>query len=350
MHTPDRQIERAVSSLESSGLEIGENAECRITVVCHNTAVDPIRRKIEASSGAHVRFLHLEDGNKSPAGPFNLGFSSSTASWVMIMGSDDTLEADALRRWLFEAESTNTDVLIAPEAHFGGASIHTPVVRWSRRKHLDPVSDRLAYRTAPLGLIRRELIEELDLRFPMNMANGSDQAVSARLWFSNLSITYGRGLPRYLVHDDATERVTFTLKDLEADLLFVTELMKDPWFHKLSGRSRHAIVTKLIRVHLFSHVGMRAASGAWDRRQATQAETVLQTLLSAAPRALKPLSIADRTLVDAIASGLADPTAMAELCAARRRFKQPRTWAPRDVRYILHREAPPRFMVASALV
>jgi hypothetical protein len=350
VHTPDRQIDRAVLSLVGSGLDTGPGGECRITIVCHNTEVAPIRSKVQSASSADVRYLPYDDGIKSPAGPFNHGLAKSTAPWVMIMGSDDTLEPDALRRWLDRAEDTRADVLIAPEAHADGRSIRTPVVRRRRRDRLDPVADRLSYRTAPLGLIRRELVDRLDLHFPTSMANGSDQPVSARLWFSGLAISYGRGLPRYLVHDDAQARVTFTLKDMREDLFFATELVKDPWFKALPEASRQSLVTKLVRVHLFSHVGLRAGTPSWNPEQARQSAEILTSLLSAAPRALRPLSLADRKLLDAIGQELTDPEAMAVLCRTRRRFTHPSTWIPRDLRYLFHREAPFRFMAASALV
>jgi hypothetical protein len=350
VHTPNRQIDRAVASIVDGGLTVGPDGDCRINVVCHNTEVGPVRDKVRAMSSAAVRYLHYADGIRSPAGPFNYGLAESTAPWVMIMGSDDTLEPDAIRQWLGRAEGTQADVLIAPEAHASGRSIRTPVLRRQRSQHLDPVADRLSYRTAPLGLIRRALVEQLDLHFPTSMANGSDQPVSARLWFSGLSIGYGRGLPRYIVHDDAENRVTFTLKDLRDDLLFATELVKDPWFSGLPEAARHALVTKLVRVHLFSHVGLRADALSWNAKQARQGAEILETLISQAPRSLRPLSLADRRLLEAIGEQVPEPETMAALCSARRRFSHPSTWVPRDMRYLLHREAPLRFMAASALV
>ena len=168
--------------------------------------------------------------------------------------------------------------------------------------------------------------------------------------FSGLSIGYGRGLPRYIVHDDAENRVTFTLRDLTDDLFFATELVKDPWFQGLPAAARHALVTKLVRVHLFSHVGLRASALSWDTEQARQGAEILEILLSEAPNALLPLSLADRELLDAIAGQVSDSEVMSGLCNARRRFTHPSTWVPREIRYLFHREAPIRFMTASALV
>lgn len=352
VHTPDRPIERAVASLLAGGLPVGHGqpSRLRITVVCHNTEVAPIRARLPAAHRDRVRFLHHVDGIKSPAGPFNAGMAAATGQWVAIMGSDDTMEAGAPAAWLNAAATAKADVLIAPMAHAGGAAIHTPVVRTLRRNALDPVLDRLTYRTAPLGIMKTALVRRLGLTFPTAYATGEDQFFSAQLWFSGARISYGRKLPRYLVHDDAVARVTASPRSVAQDLAFATDLAASEWFRFLDVKCQHAIVTKLIRVHVFGHVALRAKAGTWDETDATYIADVMRQLLFAAPRAVRPLSLADRALVDAIVRGEPTDTVMVELAAARRVFTNPRTWLPRDLSRLLHPEAPPRFMSASALI
>jgi hypothetical protein len=352
VHTPDRPVERTVASLMASGLPTGpaEAKRLRVTVVCHNTAVEPIRARVAPEHRELVRFVHYEDGIKSPAGPFNHGMALATGTWVSIMGSDDSLEPGALARWVEAAGRTGADVLIAPMAHAGGAAIHTPVVRRTRTAGLDPVADRLTYRTAPLGIMRLSLVQSLGLDFPTRYATGEDQSFSARLWFSGASVSYGRGLPRYLVHDDAAVRVTATPRSVADDLAFATDLVKSDWFAGLAPAQRAAIVTKLIRVHVFGHVMLRADAGTWHAGDAAGMASVARTLLFAAPAAARPLSVADRALLDAVARSEADPAVMKSLATLRRTFTNPRTWLPRDLSQLLHPEAPLRFMSASALV
>lgn len=354
VHTPDRPIERAVASLVAGGLSIepGEPGRLRINVVCHNTDVEPIRQRVLPEHRGLVRFLHCPDGIMSPAGPFNLGIAEATGTWVSIMGSDDSVEPGALAAWLAAANSglSGTDVLLAPMAHAGGGIIHTPVVRRTRRTNLDPVADRLTYRTAPLGLMRLSLVRTLGLSFPTRYATGEDQSFSAKLWFSGARISYGRGLPRYLVHDDAVSRVTATRRRVSEDLAFATDLVESDWFAGLDEAQRSAIVTKIIRVHVFAHVLMRTESGNWADVEAAEMAGVVRRLLFAAPRAARPLSVADRALLDAVSLKEASPAIMRRLAALRRNFSNPRTWLPRDLSQIFHPEAPLRFMSASALV
>ncbi|SDK77872.1 Glycosyl transferase family 2 [Arthrobacter sp. ok362] len=352
VHTPDRPIERTVASLMASGLPTGPEGtgRLRVTVVCHNTEIAPIRTRVAPEHRDLVRFVQYVDGIKSPAGPFNHGISLATGTWVSIMGSDDSLEQGALARWVEAAVKDGADVLVAPMAHAGGAAIRTPVVRRNRRVSLDPVADRLTYRTAPLGLMRLSLIRSLGLEFSTRYATGEDQSFSAKLWFSGASVSYGRALPRYLVHDDAAVRVTATPRSVAEDLAFATDLVDSDWFAGLGPAQRAAIVTKLIRVHVFGHVMLRADCGTWDADDAAGMAGAARRLLFAAPTAARPLSFADRSLLDAVTRQETDPAVMKSLAARRRTFTDPRTWLPRDLLQVLHPEAPFRFMSASALL
>ena len=76
----------------------------------------------------------------------------------------------------------------------------------------------------------------------------------------------------------------------------------------------------------------------------------VRKLLFGAPHAARPLSVADRKLLDAVVRQEADLVVMKSLAQARRRFVSPQTWVPRDIARVLHPEAPFRFMSASALV
>jgi len=352
VHTADRPVGRAVASLMDGGLPAGSSGprRLRITVVCHNVDVPEIAEQVRPEHRDLVRFVYHRDGIRSPAGPFNRGIAEADSTWVGIMGSDDTVEPGALAAWVDAAEADQADALIAPMAHAGGGPVRTPVVRRGRHRDLDPVADRLSYRTAPLGVLRLAVVRDLGLEFPTRYATGEDQSFSARLWFSGARISYGRGLPRYLVHDDAQLRVTHTPRSITEDLAFATDLVESEWFRALPARSREAIVTKLVRVHLFGHVWLRAQAGSWTEEDAAGASGAARILLFGAPRAARPLSIADRALLDAVTRAERSPEVMASLSEARRKFTHPRALVPRNLSQVFHREAPLRFMSSSALL
>lgn len=347
VHDPTRPVERAVTSLLRSGLS---SAELRITVVCHNVAIDDIRRALRAETAARVRFLHLEDRIPSPAGPFTLGIQHADADFLTVMGSDDRLEDGALRAWLQTADRHRLAAFIPEESHDSGGKVRTPAVRPWRRYRLHPLRDRLAYRTAPLGLIRREVIDRLGMTFPRHLLNGSDQLFGLKLWFSGEPIAYGRGLPGYVVGSDARTRVTTKVRPAAEDLAAILELVEDPWFVSRSLRERRAIVVKTVRVHLFSGALIRTGGNRWTDADRKVFSDAVDLFHRAAPGFSGVLSLADGELLDAVADGRASILRLSLLLAQRRRFGRPRTVLTRDIRNVFASDAPLRFMVASRLL
>ncbi len=345
VHDATRPVDRAVASALASGL----GDELRVTVVCHNISVEEIAERMSASTRSAVRFLHLHDGIRSPAGPFNHGIESADAEYVAIMGSDDSLEPGALSAWLLIARRGGAVAVIPPERHASGAAIRTPVLRPWRRGPVDPVRDRLSYRTAPLGLIRREAVARLGLRLGGNLTTGEDQLFGLKLWFSGERIEYARGAPAYLVGADATGRVTSAALPAALELRAVSELLDDTWFRALPTRARSAIAVKCVRVHVFAAAASRSATDAWVPGDREYLAALLARIEHAAPGFARPFAIADRRLIDAIADLDAPVSAVGSAAVARRRFGRPSTLIARNVRGHFAVEGPLRFSVASAL-
>lgn len=349
VHSANRPIERAVASAAKSGIAVGQANGLRITVVCHNIDVEEIRVRIPAELRDTVRYLPCVDGIPSPAGPFNAGIAAATGRYTSIMGSDDFLEDGAIAGWLSIAEQNNSDVVLAPERHASGALVRTPPVRVWRRMNLNPVRDRLSYRTAPLGLIRTSEISRLGLRFTSSYRSGEDQEFSSKLYFGGGRIDYGKGAGHYVVGADATDRVTSDLRPIAEDFRFATDLVALPWFSTLPSAGKNSIVTKLLRVHIFGVAGSRPAS-AWTSEQRQELATVVATLTKAAPKATSPLSVADAKLLRAAADPSVCSTDLEALAVARKKFGHPATLIATDWRSQFAVEGPLRFMAASALL
>ena len=348
IHDPGRPIARAVRSLTDSGLPIGEGG-VRITVVCHNLPAQPIAQALGEDLTARVRLVEHPDGIRSPAGPFNAGIAAATGRFVSIMGSDDYLEPGALRAWCDEA-GDEADAVIAPQAHANGAKVRTPPVRPFRGGDRDALKDRLFYRTAPLGLIRREAVERLGLMLTEGLASGEDQEFSARLWVEGRGIRYAARAPRYIVGADAEARVSMTYRPMHQDLAFVDGLLDDPWFAGLPGRTRSALAVKIARVHLFSAMLVRIDGGVWNGDDHAYLAELVERMRERAPGFERSLSIADRRVLDAVVDRDAAVERIASLSRARRRFGRPSTLLTRHPATLLSVEAPLRFIAASALL
>lgn len=343
VHSAERPIARAVRSvLDGSGDEV------RVTVVCHDLGAAAIADALDGlTADPRLRLIEHRDGIRSPSGPFNAGLDAAEAEWLAIMGSDDELEPGAIAAWLSRARETGSAAVLPRIVRRGARDtvVATPPVRIGRRDRLDGVRDRLAYRSAPLGLLRRDLVGEL--RFGVGLTQGEDVLFSARLWFAGEPIALASG-PAYLVHDDARDRVTYARRPIGRTLAFIAELLDDRWFRSAPAAVRLALAAKMLRVNVLGEFVNRPLPSDWTPGERDELARLTRRIRESAPSVMEILPIADRRLLEALptASG-ADVERLLALARARRAFGHPRTLLTRSPRQLLHREAPVRFMASS---
>ncbi|KRF33718.1 glycosyltransferase [Yonghaparkia sp. Soil809] len=310
VHSVDRPIRRAVASV------LGEviDARVRVTVVCHELPVDDIAGLLAGLPLATVRLLAHSDGVRSPAGPLNAGVAAATAEYVAVMGSDDYFEPGAIGAYLDEVERIGPDVLIVPLRHQSGELLRNPLVRWRRRRALSVVRDRLFYRSSPLALIRRSVLAARPEPFVTGLPAGVDLELSTWLWSQPLRIDFPLDLPAYVIGADAADRVTEAPRPAALALEPLRRLLAQAWVRSLSGPVRHALVVKLLRIHVLGAVRARRDADAWAVDDARALAEVVQAGLALAPRALEPFARAERGILERAAH--ADASGIAPVLAA----------------------------------
>lgn len=334
-HDSRRRVDRAVSSALSS------HAVARVFVICHNLSIDEMATALgPAADDERVQLVALDDGVRSPAGPFNAGLELCTSEFIAVMGSDDELTTGAIDAWRRTAADTGADVVIAPLRHAGGARVPTPPTLRNRR--LSGARDRLAYRTAPLGLFSRARFG--GLRFTSGLATGEDLAFTTRMWFSGASVVRHRGAGEYLIHD-GEDRVTFTPRPIDEDLRAVELLIADDRTRALPTIDRTALAAKLWRISIFGAAHYRA--GRWSPVDRAALSHLVFRLRDFAPEALGLLSRADAALIDALADPEISDARVDECSARRRRFLSIAALLPSRPARLLAREAPLRFAFAT---
>lgn len=345
VHNPARPIARAVASVLRH-----TSSDVRVTVVCHNTDRAGIAANLrDFADDPRLRLLQHNDGASSPSGPFNAGLDAATGSFTAIMGSDDELAPGAVDSWLRVQKRDDASMVIPRLAHATGEGVATPPVRPFRTRRLDPVRDRLAYRSAPLGLVSRSRLG--DIRLATGSGTGEDNAYSLRIWYSGEPISFDLGGPAYLIHDDARDRVTFSVRSIFRELHFLGPLLDGGLVDTLSPSGRAALVVKLIRIHVFGAVYNRRDAGAWDLSDLSDLDGLARRIIAIAPDAVRVLSRADRDLLDEVLLGAGGSAArLTQLARDRRRFLRPAGVLPRSVLRTLAREAPLRMLASSWLV
>jgi hypothetical protein len=163
-------------------------------------------------------FQQLHTGG--PSAGRNRALSEATGTYVFFHDADDYLGPDALRRLVAVAEQQESDIVVARVSWIGRPDAE----QRSGRTVLDAdlLDDGVWRALTPHKLIRRSLIEDLGLRFCLDMVQGEDQVFMASLLFAarKISILGGRDLYNRRLLPDGTnlsrQRQTLTNKRLTA--------------------------------------------------------------------------------------------------------------------------------------
>ena len=294
-HDPEREVGRAVASVLD-----GAGSDVRVTVVAHGKPASDFSATLaDVIEDSRVRVVEFADGVRSPAGPFNHGFAIADAEFVAIMGSDDFLEPGAITAWLARARETGTDYLMPQLRNQDGAPWRDPLTRPRRHDHLDVVRDRLAYRAAPLGLIRRSLLRSTPLT--EGLATGEDIDLGLRLVAGESSVAVAVGLPAYVIGADAPQRITLEPRAAAEELRALLLVTAQPWILALSPARRRAMAIKLWRLNLIPGVVARA-DAQWSDADLAALATSAAALRALAPTAEASLSASERWVADAAAA------------------------------------------------
>lgn len=297
VHDLSRPVARTLASALATDWD--RSGAVRVTVACHELDADDVAALLPEDAAPFTRLLEVRDGLGSPSGPYNAGMDVATAELVTIIGSDDYYEPGALQAWSDRA-GADVDVVLAPMRMQTGEAINTPRVRPRRTAQLDPVADRMAYRTAPLGLMRLATLNRLGLRLDEGMKVGGDIAFTVQLWRLAPRVDLAAGTPAYVVGVDASTRVTTTVRPLAVSLAPYTSLLARDWFMELPARYRRAVAIKILRIHVLDNVARRASVEAWGEGEVAYLRRVVGRLVGCGRGVLRPFSRADRLVFDTI--------------------------------------------------
>jgi glycosyltransferase involved in cell wall biosynthesis len=344
-HTPERPVGRAVASVLDGNGDVAS-----VTVVCHNRSAAEIAAAIDPRHRDAVRLIEHRDGFRSASGPFNAGMDRARAPYVAIMGSDDILAPGAVAAWLTVARRTGAEFVITRLA-LGDADhgVPTPAVRMHRAGRVDLVRDRLAYRSAPLGLMSVDMLRRGETRLVEGAPVGGDVGMVTELMATS-AVAYDRYGPPYVIGEDASDRVTYVVRPISEQLGFFPGMLSAPWFWGLSRPGRRAVGIKMLRIHVFGAVFYRPDPEIWTTSERADLASIAGGVLAAAPGCERPLSRADRRLLDACLDPRVPAEELIAAAEARRHHGRPATLVPRPLLHVLDREAPLRFMTASVLV
>lgn len=138
----------------------------------------------------HPNFrLILQDNSGSPSSPRNRGIDVARGKYLYFLDADDVLYDEALVKMFVEAENTGNDHVLGRIRGIGGRSAMPQIFR-SRSSQADLLKSYAWHNLSPTGkLIRKSLVDSLNLRFNQDQWVGEDQIFFAELYLSGSGIS-----------------------------------------------------------------------------------------------------------------------------------------------------------------
>ena len=343
VHSTSRPLQRAVSSALRAA-----PGQCRVTAVAHHLTAEQVHSMLSVEQRAVVDVIESEDRGSTAAVPRNEALRRTSARYISFLDSDDTLDPGAVTRWLRIAERRGSDLVMPFQHHENPRVDITPIVRPLRRSDLDPVKDRLGYRSTAFGLIRMSAVRRTGARFDESARTGEDQSFVMALYAGAHRIDLAPGLPGVLMHADGTDRVSRQLLPIRETVAAALDLGREPWFAGVPDELKRSYILKYIRVNFFPALEHAVRSGTWDANYARSANAVFGELTQYAPHVTDQLSRADLRVARLLSPGTGEQELLAAL-AERRRYTTPGALLTERWTRVLGRQAPLRVVAASAV-
>ncbi|MEU0369790.1 glycosyltransferase [Streptomyces sp. NPDC006283] len=192
-----------------------------------------------------------QENSGGPSAPRNKGLDHARGRFVFFLDADDYLGEEALERMLAMAEKNKTDVVLGKMVGVNGRG--APASMFLRNQpRTDVFSSRVYWALNPLKLIRRELIERHELRFPLGYKTCEDQLFTAMLYLKADGISVVADYDcLYIVKRDDGGNITTTTHGADSRIR-VLELMVDLIEeHVPAGPDRDGLMNRHLSIDMF---------------------------------------------------------------------------------------------------
>ena len=140
-----------------------------------------------ARERVNLRVIH-QPNSGGPSRPRNAGLDVATGRYVFFLDADDYLNTESLERLVRAGDEHGSDVVLGRQIGEGGRRAPRSMFT-STQPATDVFHSRAWWCMNPMKLFRRELIEELGVRFPEAYHYAEDQPFSGRIYLAARVIT-----------------------------------------------------------------------------------------------------------------------------------------------------------------
>lgn len=263
-----------------------------------------------AQGDPRVRVLTQENSG-TPGGARNPGIDAARGTFVFFLDADDILPPRSLERMVKVAIAEGSDVVLGKLGSTDSRKVPSSMFKrtvWDA----DLVEDRVFHTLGPTKLIRRSVIDDLDLRFPTDLKVGEDEPFMAAVYLNARKISVLSDTEYYLTrYREDGENMTLAARDSASHAVValrvaaVVERFTEP------GERRDALLLRPFGRPLARALGGRWLSMAQPEREelAEEIRTALSHLYTPHLRSGLPGETAAK--LDLLMAG--DLTGLAEL-------------------------------------
>ncbi|WP_243460253.1 glycosyltransferase [Streptomyces sp. M54] len=192
-----------------------------------------------------------QENSGGPSAPRNKGLDHARGKFVFFLDADDYLGEEALERMLAMAEKNNTDVVLGKMVGVNGRGAPASMFRRNQPR-TDVFSSRVYWALNPLKLIRRELIEKHELRFPLGYKTCEDQLFTGMIYLKADGISVVADYDcLFIVKRDDGGNITTTTRGADTRIR-VLELMVDMVEKQVpAGPDRDGLMNRHLSIDMF---------------------------------------------------------------------------------------------------
>ncbi|MFJ6888685.1 glycosyltransferase [Streptomyces californicus] len=192
-----------------------------------------------------------QENSGGPSAPRNKGLDHARGKFVFFLDADDYLGEEALERMLAMAEKNNTDVVLGKMVGVNGRGAPASMFRRNQPR-TDVFNSRVYWALNPLKLIRRELIEKHELRFPLGYKTCEDQLFTGMIYLKADGISVVADYDcLFIVKRDDGGNITTTTRGADTRIR-VLELMVDMVEKQVpAGPDRDGLMNRHLSIDMF---------------------------------------------------------------------------------------------------